>query len=344
VPEIRPFTVHIRGKVTDKWRTAVEHGGKVLVFSPFVTNPTAWNVLSVGAARCELYTVLDPLNFATGASSLDSLEKLIGGGVKLFRLDALHAKVMIVPGKLLSVGSQNLTRLGTSPKRLEASAVVTDPKIIRRAEHDVEKWIAAAQPVTPEMLKELSDSVRKLKKRVKELQKQAAAMLEAVINNQLLRDKARNTPQPPPERTEPPKPHARRELVAESLEKLRRTGNPIYCRVQDDWDGLLSPRHGRKFDHIWSKRGGRLERFVCFDARSMRWGWARICSTRISKIAQGLTQSQTMAYQGRSFNVSLASLPVKSPEEPNIEIKIRHGDSVLRKAMGKAMGSDRVSS
>ncbi len=77
MPEIPPFTVHVRGKVTGKWRSAVEQGGKVLVFSPFVTNPTAWQVLSVGATRCELYTVLDPLNFATGASSLDTLEKLL---------------------------------------------------------------------------------------------------------------------------------------------------------------------------------------------------------------------------------------------------------------------------
>ena len=319
----RPVTVHIRGKVTREWRAAAAGGGRLLMFFPYVTNPTAKQVLAVAAGKCELYTVLDPMNFATGASSLSALQGLARAGVKLFRLDALHAKLMIAPGRLLTVGSQNLTQMGASIKRLEATAVVTEPKAIKKAEHDVKAWMDAAQPVTEQMLDELCVEVRKLKVQVQKIRREADDTLVKVIANQKKRDSQL-----------PPEPHQRRSLIDATLDKLRSNTVSVLCKINGDDKGVLKTRCGERFDPLWTRRGDRLNRFICFDARSMRWGWARIASKQISFINQGISCYETLTYQRRPVKISVESLRVASPTEPNLAIEIKSNGHLVCRLKG----------
>ena len=324
----RPVIVRIRGKVTREWRAAATGGGRLLMFSPYVTNPTARQVLAVAAGKCELYTVLDPMNFATGASSLSALKDLARAGVKLFRLDALHAKLMLAPGRLLTVGSQNLTLMGASAKRLEATAIVTDPQVIKKAEEDIKIWVATSRPVTEQMLVELGVAVRKLKVQVQKIRREADDAIEKVIANQEARDKIET------DRRLTPKPHQRSGLIDATLDKLRSNSNSVLCKIHSNRAGLLTTRCGDRFDQLWRRSGDRLNRFICFDARSMRWGWARIGSGRISRINQGISCYEPLNYQRRPIKISVESLRVESPTEPNLAIEIKYLKHIVCRLKG----------
>ncbi|MEP2774435.1 MAG: phospholipase D-like domain-containing protein [Luteolibacter sp.] len=96
---------------------------ELLAASPYITEDRLF-------ARCEpsvahLYTAFNALNFISGASRLGVLKNLLTAGVKLYHVDSLHAKVVLVDGQHFSLGSQNLTVRGRRINK-EASFVSGD--------------------------------------------------------------------------------------------------------------------------------------------------------------------------------------------------------------------------
>ena len=91
-------------------------------------------LLAAAPSKVVLYTLFQAENFATGASSIGCLQRLTSGGVTAYHLPGLHAKMLLIPGRLLTVGSQNLTSRGT--QNLEASLLVEDQKLVIQAEKE----------------------------------------------------------------------------------------------------------------------------------------------------------------------------------------------------------------
>src|SRR5436309_14025419 len=94
-----------------RWRKEVRAArGHVLVFSPYLTSLTADLVLEcTSPSRCEVHTAISVEAFASGASSIRTVAKLLRRGFPIFVVPALHANVIIVEDRFASIGSQILT-------------------------------------------------------------------------------------------------------------------------------------------------------------------------------------------------------------------------------------------
>src|SRR5262249_14458531 len=144
----------------------------------------------------------------------------------------------LVPGKVLTIGSQNLTRYGASESRFEASAVITDQKVVKKAEADVTKWTRWRTKVTEEWLDELAPTVRRLRRAIKKhkLRKQAKDAKRTALKNQRVRQAKLKNPPPRPDvrKVTPPEPHKRRHLIKARLNKIKKRGGAIQCRIYPD--------------------------------------------------------------------------------------------------------------
>src|SRR5581483_516001 len=102
------------GSIHRRWRSELRKAReRVVVLSPYLTSPMAKSVLECAPRGiCEIYTILSLENFATGASSINTLKTLQEHKYAVYELGNLHAKIIIVDGSFASIGSQNLTKKG----------------------------------------------------------------------------------------------------------------------------------------------------------------------------------------------------------------------------------------
>lgn len=113
------------------------------VFSPYITHSDVVDALAERGAK--VYTRFNLRDFASGASSLDALEKL-SKKCELFEIADLHAKIIMDESSFFTVGSQNLTYKGGNVNKemnlcLKASELPNGYAKLRRT---VEGWIAGA--------------------------------------------------------------------------------------------------------------------------------------------------------------------------------------------------------
>src|SRR5687767_5711142 len=96
--------LYVGKSVVSAWtRASGSSAQTVLAFSPYVTSETAERVLYRHGdvkGRCTLYTLFDAEVFVNGSSTLGTLRRLLRAGVRLYALDDLHAKMVVVPGKV----------------------------------------------------------------------------------------------------------------------------------------------------------------------------------------------------------------------------------------------------
>jgi hypothetical protein len=168
-----------------RWRKELRKARlRVLVLSPYVTSPIAQLVLKCASPKiCQIYTTFCDDTFASGASSLKTLKKLMQGGYSIYSLEGLHAKVVIVDHTFASIGSQNLTTMGAS--NLEATVAITNAGDIAAIADRIHPWLDKATLITGHMLADAEDRVRKLEKRLKASRREAWAQRyhAAVINH-----------------------------------------------------------------------------------------------------------------------------------------------------------------
>lgn len=148
-----------------RWRNELhDETVKVWAFSPYLTSKTADSVLGrLGEGACEIYTLFEMEVFASGASSLSTLSKLLDQGHQLFHLPRLHAKIILAPGEFASIGSQNLTSRGTRNK--EATIAFQDSANLKELEKSIQPWLLERIPITKAMIadmEELLPPVRRL--------------------------------------------------------------------------------------------------------------------------------------------------------------------------------------
>src|SRR5258708_2141043 len=110
--------LYLRIRPTRRWRQVIRAAGDLVAFSPYITQSEVTDALAAKGERCSLYTVASVENLASGASSLSCLRALVSAGVRVYHLLGLHAKMLLVPGRVVTVGSQNFTAAGD--RNLEA--------------------------------------------------------------------------------------------------------------------------------------------------------------------------------------------------------------------------------
>jgi len=153
--------------ITRRWVSEIERAQeRVLLFFPFLSPKTVKKVL--GGKRppcCEVYTLFRAEHFANGASSLDALKILLGMGVRLYSIDRpmLHAKVLLVPGKFVSVGSQNLTQQGR--RNREATVAFTSQSDVALVYEKALGWVEHATPITNEGIQRMEELIGPLREK-----------------------------------------------------------------------------------------------------------------------------------------------------------------------------------
>lgn len=185
-----PCNFYLR-TVDRRWKKELKHATqRVVICSPYLSPRTAETV--VGAApveNCEVYTRFSIEDFASGASSIRTLRHLHEAGYRLFELPQLHAKVVLVSGGFVSIGSQNLTANGV--RNREATYVSTSPKDAQDVEAYLEPWLAYRRPITREMITQVEALLPPITAKFKEA-KALAAEAEALIRKrELEREEAR---------------------------------------------------------------------------------------------------------------------------------------------------------
>jgi hypothetical protein len=138
--------------------------------SPYVTDARLFKKCDPEVAR--LYTDFSALLFITGASSIRILKTLATRGIRIFHVDSLHAKVVMIAGEQFSVGSQNLTVRGRR-KNIEASFISgcdTSTSEIRRFFEEIH---CKARPISLQEINEMDKLVAPLARKFKEIEKAA---------------------------------------------------------------------------------------------------------------------------------------------------------------------------
>jgi phosphatidylserine/phosphatidylglycerophosphate/cardiolipin synthase-like enzyme len=130
------------------------------------------------AALCEIYTTFSAETFASGGSSIGTLRALTVASFVIYELDGLHAKIILVSGHSVSIGSQNLTRGGTVNK--EATVFLTEPAEVARVEKALAPWIASRKLITPEMIADMESRLPKLRRLFRKFRSDSLATNTAV--------------------------------------------------------------------------------------------------------------------------------------------------------------------
>lgn len=260
-----PLDLYVQHGVESRWQEEAAKGDRVIMFSPFVTGPLAKRVLAPRAGvELELYTTFSARYFASGASCLDTLEHLLGH-VKLFEIDRLHAKLMLIPGKIATVGSQNLTQGGTG--NLEASVLTSDPDFVARVEAEVEPWVRRSREITHERIAEMRSRVGELKKLWSQFNEASKRSDEEERKKRTIRAIRRL----PKETSEVVIGEIKRDHKPPRSYRLFFKANKTFQNLRVSGDGF---------------RPKRKERYLCINEDNGKLGWVRLGETEVTLVSR----------------------------------------------------------
>lgn len=271
-------------KVAEAWRKAALAADKeLIVFSPFITSNTAEIVLR-SPAKAEIHTRFDVHNFASGASSLDTLRALDDAGHQIFHIEGLHAKIVLSKGVFVSVGSQNLTKRGT--KNLEITALFDGPEASRDVAELVAPWLAKREPVTREMIDDLSALIGPASKGFEKARKEAEAVKGAFQSVLKQRSAARRS-----EAQRRSRVAGRRRILGERIE-AHQGSQEIEAQVKNvrgvTVTQSLKPLRGVFTGWKVGRKKVQLERlmrYMIILEQTGQLGWARVAHKRISFVS-----------------------------------------------------------
>jgi hypothetical protein len=178
------MTIEVYTRSVDRlWRKMLRDStSTVLVFSPYLTSPTAISVLkNADPARCQVHTVISVDSFVTGASSIETLRQLLDQGFPLFHVDNLHAKIVLVAGSEATIGSQNVTAAGVSKR--EATVAIRDSQRVADLERMVGPWIETRRPVTKDELAEIAQQIEPIRRRYHAIKREVRDAEKVIARN-----------------------------------------------------------------------------------------------------------------------------------------------------------------
>jgi hypothetical protein len=313
---IRRPEIYLRN-IVRRWKRELQKpAGRVFILSPYLTSQTADTVIeTAGPRNCKIYTVFSAENFAAGASSLRTLERLLHAGFSLYHLPDLHAKIVLVPGRFASIGSQNLTHGGTINR--EATVVLTDPTVIRSLEKTLAPWLQKAHLITATHVDEMKAMLPLLTRKFHKLRRTAVGVDQFVRAKVSQRDE-----------------QGLRRLKLR-LAKLPAAGSEVVTRVtllgDTSWKShsltrSLVPSLGGNLTR-WTiddevVRLEKITRYICVNEDSGKFGWARVAKTRITFVADRLSDL-SVRLDKWDCKVSLLSLWKRNyPSGVNLKIKL----------------------
>ena len=116
----RPILNFNARSMPGRWKKAIAAAGRVVAFSPYITNSAATEAMEAKGPACELYTVVTFEVYAAGTSKIGCLKRLMAAKVRVYHLETLHAKILLIPRKAVTIArfTLGLRTHGTGEGRL----------------------------------------------------------------------------------------------------------------------------------------------------------------------------------------------------------------------------------
>lgn len=178
--------------VAEQWKTELNTDQKVYVLSPYITSIAESLLENIkDKENCEIYTTFEVRNFLSGSSDVKTLKNLINKGFKIHLLPELHAKIILVSDRFVSIGSQNLTNNGSRNK--EATVISREKEIIQFVEDKIKIWITERKRISLKNLEDVENILAELKEDYKkfedEIEKADEFVREQERQREIERDK-----------------------------------------------------------------------------------------------------------------------------------------------------------
>lgn len=282
-----------------RWAMELREADSARLFFPFISESTVKAVLrDAEPESTKIYTVVSISNFARGASSLKAIRWLCQSGFPVYHLSDLHAKLMVVPGRFASVGSQNLTVAGAN--RLEASVGLFDERLVARVEELVSGWTLDSSEVTIELLDLIEERITPVRRKYAEAYRAAEEVLAEVDSELRAREEARERARGALMRTLRAAKTANRYATGEVTTALDPNFERFSLACRDYPPGFTT----------WEIDGevvelDRLYRYPLVSVDDGRFGWARVAKTRITFVADGILHSASFVLDGVRYQISL---------------------------------------
>lgn len=343
--DARPLLQSMLEPVKGQLRCSPEHN--LIVASPYLTSTIAEDLLkNIAPSTVKVLTTFRAENFASGASSLVTLRRLLLAGFQLSHFDSLHAKV-VSSETFCSIGSQNLTEGGRQNR--EASVLITEQTRAAEVRSGLIAWLRSSLPITLAMVDDMEKQIEPLLEKVKELQTTLGDIDSSVRAAEALRAKRLHRESEEKERRER---QALLEQTADVYSTLRSAvrSAPASSRAfltlqhltNDTWSSwsshytlLASPSANLTewmvdgASEILTKR----QRYLLIAPETGKLGWPALNKTRLTRFGMDLTPHSEHVRLGThllkveeiTFNRSLATL-----KDWNVKFHVsRHNDSCM---------------
>ena len=333
------IAVQVRRKVASLWRIKTKAStSPITILSPFITGELCTSLVA-GKANARIYTRFDVPLFASGGSSLDQLEALLSAGHQLFKIDDLHAKVVMDETSFVTIGSQNLTKRGKLHNK-ELTASFTSSQMRDLVKARIAPWLDEAQPITSEMIEKMRDSVkeaaalhRAFREACDEAQASYTSLFPQVGDGQSLT-----------EESEPESVTVERERRLQEIRKqigariapMKKSVPSQRCRVvqprRPNHSPYLSVGNGSFTNWRIEEKAIELDqgkRYLCA-LESGDIGWVRVASGRITKISRGITTPEGLLPFDHTLTLELSGELAdlrRLPPGANLAAKVWRGDA-----------------
>lgn len=146
-----------------------EPAGDVLLASPYLTRDIARRIAGIASVSqfdWLLLTRLDAPAVANGYLSVEGLQALLDGGVRIVDCRHLHAKAYVVGDEFGLVGSANLTGagLGTTFAKNRELSIRLDPAAVGRLRDQLRDWASDGNEVDAARVNTLAEDAANLPK------------------------------------------------------------------------------------------------------------------------------------------------------------------------------------
>ena len=282
-----------------EFASAAQHD--VFVVSPYF-DEVAEKVLnsSTGGAHRRVLTNLCPRDDTSSswARQIKAARSLIRSGVSVRTVPRLHAKLLLVDGEVVALGSQNFTTFGRSSK--EASSSLSDKDKRSRLKASVDGWWENGTDVDEELLdaleSELGEPARELETQARKVEKMFTSAMERhfdIREAELQRQRRQET----------------REALKGSA--VRFPGGPIDCSIRwPSWEAsqrsllVSDPRRNR----LTAWPDGELRRLNEMPLLNTETGglvFARLADTRLTYLRSRLRLERMPWFGFREVEIEL---------------------------------------
>ncbi len=330
-------SIYLRN-VARRWKSELETDKKVYILSPYITSKTAENVLENTISNyCEIYTLLDFETFLNGGSSIKTLKNLINKGIKVYSIQNLHAKIILISDKFVSIGSQNLTNQGTRNK--EATFTSTDEKIVNFVEREIKKnWLNNCKEITLEMLEDIEKSIKPIKKKHKNLIGEIEKAKEFVEEQETQRKAERHKELERQQELELQKEYQKRlYTIRRKLEEFDKTHEVVrgHLEVKGNYYWIRSgvntfiPNSIKDNDLLNWKIGKeklaleKTYRYLALIEDTGKLAWVRVMKTRITKYENNIRWNDQIDLNNKKYQIIFrANWNKETLANYNIEINL----------------------